>query len=32
MRFYGKHGFRRPGLVADFFGMSLIQYVKILKL
>jgi predicted N-acetyltransferase YhbS len=27
-RFYEKHGFRRSGRVADFFGMELIEYVK----
>ena len=28
MRFYEKHGFRRSGRVADFFGMRLHEYVK----
>jgi ribosomal protein S18 acetylase RimI-like enzyme len=30
MRFYEKHGFRRSGKVGDFFGMPLIEYVKVL--
>lgn len=30
MRFYEKHGFRRSGRVGDFFGMPLIEYVKVL--
>jgi len=28
MRFYEKHGYRRSGKVADFFGMPLHEYVK----
>jgi len=30
MRFYEKYGYRRSGKVADFFGMPLFEYVKIL--
>jgi ribosomal protein S18 acetylase RimI-like enzyme len=30
IRFYEKHGYRRSGRVADFFGMRLIEYVKAL--
>jgi N-acetylglutamate synthase-like GNAT family acetyltransferase len=29
--FYEKHGFTRSGRVADFFGMELFEYVKILR-
>jgi ribosomal protein S18 acetylase RimI-like enzyme len=29
MRFYEKNGFRRTGRVTDFFGMPLIEYVKL---
>ena len=28
MKFYKKHGYRRSGKTADFFGMPLIEYVK----
>jgi GNAT superfamily N-acetyltransferase len=28
MKFYEKNGYRRSGNVVDFFGMSLIEYVK----
>ena len=28
MKFYGKHGYKRSGRAADFFGMTLIEYVK----
>lgn len=28
MRFYQKHGYRRSGKVADFFGMGLYEFVK----
>jgi GNAT superfamily N-acetyltransferase len=28
MKFYEKHGYRRSGNIADFFGMPLIEYVK----
>jgi len=28
MRFYEKKGYRRSGKIADFFGMSLLEYVK----
>jgi ribosomal protein S18 acetylase RimI-like enzyme len=28
MRFYERHGYRRSGKVADFFGMPLLEYVK----
>lgn len=28
MKFYEKHGYRRSGRVADFFGMHLLEYVK----
>jgi ribosomal protein S18 acetylase RimI-like enzyme len=27
--FYERHGFRRSGRVRDFFGMPLIEYVKL---
>ena len=27
-RFYERHGYRRSGKVADFFGMELVEYVK----
>src|SRR5258708_26057746 len=27
-RFYERHGYRRSGRVADFFGMELVEYVK----
>ena len=30
MAFYERHGFRRSGTTRDFFGMPLIEYVKIL--
>lgn len=30
MRFYERQGFRRSGTVRDFFGMPLIEYVKVL--
>ena len=30
MRFYEQHGFRRSGTLRDFFGMPLIEYVKVL--
>ena len=30
MRFYERNGFRRTGKIADFFGMPLIEYEKIL--
>ena len=30
MRFYERHGFRRSSRVGDFFGMPLIEYVKVL--
>ncbi len=29
MRFYERNGFRRSGVVRDFFGMPLIEYVKL---
>jgi ribosomal protein S18 acetylase RimI-like enzyme len=29
MRFYEKNGFRRTGRVTDFFGMPLIEYLKL---
>jgi GNAT superfamily N-acetyltransferase len=29
MRFYERNGFRPSGVVRDFFGMSLIEYVKL---
>jgi GNAT superfamily N-acetyltransferase len=29
MRFYERNGFRRSGAVRDFFGMPLIEYVKL---
>ncbi len=28
IRFYEKNGFRRSGVVGDFFGMPLFEYVK----
>jgi GNAT superfamily N-acetyltransferase len=28
MRFYERNGFRRTGVVRDFFGMPLLEYVK----
>ena len=28
MRFYERHGYRRSGKTQDFFGMTLIEYVK----
>jgi predicted N-acetyltransferase YhbS len=31
MRFYERHGFRRSGRISDFFGMELIEYVKVLR-
>jgi hypothetical protein len=31
MRFYERHGYRRSGRISDFFGMPLIEYVKVLK-
>lgn len=31
IRFYEKHGYRRSGRVADFFGMPLHEYVKQLR-
>ena len=31
MRFYERNGFRRSGVVRDFFGMTLIEYVKQLE-
>jgi len=31
MRFYEKQGFRRSGRIGDFFGMELVEYVKILN-
>jgi len=31
MRFYERHGYRRSGKIGDFFGMALIEYVKVLK-
>ena len=31
MSFYEKHGYRRSGLVSDFFGMPLIEYEKTLQ-
>jgi N-acetylglutamate synthase-like GNAT family acetyltransferase len=30
MRFYERHGYRRSGKVGAFFGMPLIEYVKVL--
>lgn len=30
MRFYERNGFRRTGTIADFFGMPMFEYVKIL--
>jgi ribosomal protein S18 acetylase RimI-like enzyme len=31
MRFYERHGYRRSGRTQDFFGMTLIEYLKSLK-
>jgi ribosomal protein S18 acetylase RimI-like enzyme len=31
MRFYERHGYRRSGSTQDFFGMTLIEYLKPLK-
>jgi GNAT superfamily N-acetyltransferase len=31
MLFYEKHGFSKSGRVADFFGMELSEYVKMLS-
>ena len=31
MRFYEKHGYRRSGRMGEFFGMPLIEYVKVLS-
>jgi predicted N-acetyltransferase YhbS len=31
MRFYERNGFRRSGAVRDFFGMPLIEYVKLTR-
>ena len=30
MKFYEKHGYLRSGCITDFFGMHLIEYVKML--
>jgi GNAT superfamily N-acetyltransferase len=30
VRFYERHGYHRSGKIGDFFGMPLIEYVKIL--
>lgn len=30
MRFYEKHGFRKSGMIGDFFGMELVEFVKAL--
>jgi ribosomal protein S18 acetylase RimI-like enzyme len=30
MKFYEKHGYLRSGCITDFFGMPLIEYVKML--
>ena len=30
MRFYEKNGYKRSGKVSDFFGMTLVEYVKAL--
>jgi putative acetyltransferase len=30
MKFYEKNGYRRSGKITDFFGMPLLEYVKIL--
>jgi len=30
MRFYEKHGYSRSGRVSDFFGMPLLEYVKLI--
>jgi ribosomal protein S18 acetylase RimI-like enzyme len=32
MRFYERHGYRRSGKIGDFFGMPLIEYVKVVSL
>ncbi len=31
IRFYEKQGFQRSGKIADFFGMELIEFVKVLR-
>ena len=31
MRFYERHGYVRSGVLRDFFGMPLIEYVKVLR-
>jgi GNAT superfamily N-acetyltransferase len=31
IRFYEKHGYRASGRVADFFGMQLYEYVKLIR-
>jgi ribosomal protein S18 acetylase RimI-like enzyme len=31
IRFYEKHGYRRSGTVSQFFGMPLVEYVRILS-
>ena len=31
MRFYERNGYRRSGVVRDFFGMPLVEYVKALR-
>jgi ribosomal protein S18 acetylase RimI-like enzyme len=31
MRFYEKYGYRRSGKIADFFGIPLIEYQKVLR-
>ena len=31
MHFYERHGYRRSGKVGDFFGMPLIEFVKVLR-
>jgi GNAT superfamily N-acetyltransferase len=31
IRFYEQRGYRRSGKIRDFFGMPLIEYVKVLK-
>jgi len=31
MRFYERNGYRRSGKIGDFFGMPLIEYVKVLS-
>jgi hypothetical protein len=28
MRFYERNGYQRSGKVTDFFGMTLIEYIK----